>query len=60
MMVAVLSAEEVEEHYISLRRLQGKSDRESPPPPYEDPPSYNMAITVELPPPYVLSPSILV
>ena len=66
--VAMISAREVEEHYLnldtrwdpSLRRLQQKSDRESPPPPYDPPPAYHVAALREQQPAFVLSPSVLV
>ena len=70
--VAMISAREVEEHYLnihdphrweiypSLHRLQQKSDRDSPPPPYDPPPAYHVALLREQQPAFVLSPSVLV
>ena len=66
--VAMISAREVEEHYLNLEQriypswhhLQQKSDRESPPPPYDPPPAYHVALLREQQPAFVLSPSVLV
>ena len=47
-------------HYISFNRLRQKNEREAPPPPYESPPPYHVALAMWGCPNTIVSEPVLV